>query len=453
MREYLFGFLWSIFLITFFWNYLLGVWFLFFSIIVLNRWIFFTFWCIVWITSIPLSIAVNELPDSNQKQFIWVVSKSLWVWRYELEWSEKTFILTTNKKIVLWSKIRVQSFQYIFPEKIQIFWYKWNVHEIINWWFSYEKRLYVKWYAWDIQYPSIITVLWREISAYRKFENKIIETYWKWHIGWLLQWMIVWWRRWITKEQYTTFIDSGLVHIIAVSWSNIMMLIIIFSWMLFRVPVFWKRFLLWGVVIFYLLFCWIDSSIVRATLFALINILVIYYWGRISLERLLCYTLSLILLYNPFLFVYDLWLLLSVSALLWLYFWNKYFSVWVRFVNIYILPSFFATLGVVPILLIYVWKFNVLSPLCTIIIWPVLSPLLIVSIVSLFVDIPFLKNVSSFWLSSIYKLASYGQQFWVYIEIESLLVSMCVSWCLIVSLYVIKNQIKKSIKNTTRKKK
>ena len=416
MYPYLLGFVWSIFFVTLLWSYLPVLWRWFFGVVLMKNYKSFVWWLFLWLISIVTFLIVNNWYESPPRIVKWVITKSIGESKYELQTEEWLYILQTNKHVGLWSIVSVSSFKFLSYEKITIWLFGWNNHEIVHRDFSYPKRLYVKWYMWVIQFPKNITVHWNKQTLYNTFQSKIITTFGWWYIWWLLQWMIVGWRRGISKEQYQTFIDSWLVHIIAVSWSNIMMVVIFSSYVLFFVPVIVRRVLLWWIVIFYVLFCWIDSSILRALLFALLNLIVLFFWGRITFVRLLTYTLTAILLYNPFLLLYDLWLLLSVGSLIWLYCWNRWCSTSIQWIDTYILSSFFASLWVLPVLLIYTWTFNILSPLATIIISPLLSPLLLLSVCTLLFTIPFLETISTYWLELVFIIAQYGQHRWVYIN-------------------------------------
>jgi competence protein ComEC len=120
----------------------------------------------------------------------------------------------------------------------------------------------------------------------------------------------------IPTDQYNTFVDSGLVHIIAVSGGNIAMVVILLSFLLKRVPLYVRNGLIMLMIIVYAMICGGDSSVVRAAIMGCLTLLALF-WGReVSIWRAMKYAFVGILLLNPFSLVYDVGLLLSFSAII-----------------------------------------------------------------------------------------------------------------------------------------
>lgn len=109
-----------------------------------------------------------------------------------------------------------------------------------------------------------------------------------------------------TSEDYTSFIESGLVHLVAVSGGNIAIMVALASLLLFRVPFTLRTVLLVLVVIAYAYLVGSDSSVIRATIMALLTLAALLPGRQISIWRLLAYAWVLMLLWNPYYLFYDL---------------------------------------------------------------------------------------------------------------------------------------------------
>jgi competence protein ComEC len=120
----------------------------------------------------------------------------------------------------------------------------------------------------------------------------------------------------IPSEEYTTFTNSGLVHIIAVSGGNIAMVVILLSFLLKWVPLYVRNGLILLMIIFYAMICGGDSSVVRATIMGCLTLIALFRGREVSIWRSMKYALVGILLFSPFSLVYDVGLLLSFSAII-----------------------------------------------------------------------------------------------------------------------------------------
>lgn len=68
----------------------------------------------------------------------------------------------------------------------------------------------------------------------------------------------------IPKDEYQQFVDSGLVHLIAVSGGNILMIVVFLQFALFRLPFYVRNVVILFTIIVYSLVCGMDSSVFRA---------------------------------------------------------------------------------------------------------------------------------------------------------------------------------------------
>ena len=107
-------------------------------------------------------------------------------------------------------------------------------------------------------------------------------------------------------SEYKDFISSGLVHLVAVSGGNIAIMVAFASLLLFWVPFSIRIVLLIIVVLGYAYLVGSDSSVIRATIMALLTLAALLPGRQISIWRLLAYAWTLMLLWNPYYLVYDL---------------------------------------------------------------------------------------------------------------------------------------------------
>lgn len=122
-------------------------------------------------------------------------------------------------------------------------------------------------------------------------------------------------RSMIDAERYQQFMDSGLVHLIAVSGGNIAIVVLFAGLLLFRVPFYIRQVILMACIVFYALIVGDDSSILRATVMGLLTILALFPGRQISIWRSMAYAWIGMLCRNPYYLVYDLGFLLSFAAL------------------------------------------------------------------------------------------------------------------------------------------
>jgi competence protein ComEC len=112
------------------------------------------------------------------------------------------------------------------------------------------------------------------------------------------------------------FIDSGLVHLVAVSGGNIVMLVTFLTAILFFIPFYARITLILLAVLSYGVICGMDSSVLRAVLMGSLSLVALLVGRGSSLRRLLGLVYIGMLMYNPYFLVYDVGFILSFSAVL-----------------------------------------------------------------------------------------------------------------------------------------
>lgn len=89
----------------------------------------------------------------------------------------------------------------------------------------------------------------------RGIQEKVIEVYGKNKISGLLLGMLIGDKSQIPESEYQRFIDSGLVHLIAVSGGNILMIVVFLQCILFFLPFYVRLGVILCTIVGYSLIC------------------------------------------------------------------------------------------------------------------------------------------------------------------------------------------------------
>lgn len=342
--------------------------------------------------------------------------------------------------------------------------YIYNIHNMqfdpagsyILWWeFDYSKWMYMKWYAWSLSIITSKNLYQTTDSIIYKIRNQISHTiqsvFQKKNTIWLILWLIVWNRSMIDKDTNTDFINSWLVHILAVSGGNIVMLIMFLSFVLFWLPYYVRMWVIAIWVIIYGVICGWDSSVIRAVIMALIGIISIFAGRAVDTWRIIAVTYIIMLIVNPYMLTYDMWFLLSFSAIcgLVLFDFREYMHSRRRYpIKEYIAPSIAANLGVLPVLILASGQINLLWILANFVVLPILPFVLFGAIILIsifFMNIWFINNLFIYIIDSLTSWIFYVSD-WVaihglYIYFDTaiskiIIVLFCISWWIYIYKYL-----------------
>ncbi len=120
----------------------------------------------------------------------------------------------------------------------------------------------------------------------------------------------------IPQSEYQGFIDSGLVHLVAVSGGNILMLVVFLHMLLFFLPFYMRLGVIILAIIGYGLLCGMDSSVFRAVIMGGMSMIALFRGREIDVRRLMSMSVVVMLMINPYFLAYDTGFLLSYSALI-----------------------------------------------------------------------------------------------------------------------------------------
>lgn len=284
----------------------------------------------------------------------------------------------------------------------------------------------------------------------RAYVKKIIlSTYHQDKYWWLMLGMVVWDRSLMPKDDYDGFIESGLVHLIAVSGGNISMIVIFIGLVLFFLPYYIRIGVILVSIILYSLVCGLDSSVFRAMIMWWLTIFAIYTGRVVDGFRVLGLALFVMLLYNPYFLIYDMWFVLSFMATLGIMiivkldltnrigFLSRYKIIRYIWSN-YIIPSIWAVFGILPVLLFYNSQYNLTWFVWNLIVVPIVPIVMVWGIVVwLFSDIlswdifDIFLQILIYLLKYIYSISELINQFALYISVDGLITKLfviCLVW-------------------------
>jgi len=428
-------------------------------------------------------LAIFSVSVSN---FIWNNKQSLVPkeWSYTLSWTIiswlkwNEYVLESSFGEIL---LRQSPESYRYWENLLVSWYlspvdrsrqRWlfvknlSIPGVLSWDFDYDMWLWTKWYIWDFYYKNGLSldkqsesgVQSNNISIFlhtrQKIKKRITSLYSDRSHQALLNWMLIWDISNMSKIDYQNFIDSSLVHLVAVSGGNIIILVIFLFYWLFFLPYKFRIVAILPCIILYGLLVWIDSSVFRAMIMWSLTLFALLFWRSSNTLRLMSLAWIVLLLIRPYALVYDLWFLLSFFALWWiLYFQDitKPLMSWLpklanTFFSEYVLSSIWASLWVLPILLFFIWSTNLVWFVANIFILPIVPLVMYGGVFTLAVwhswlwwyAISFIEQLLNF----IYWSSDFFAAHWVYLSSTSqstrfvLFFLLCAAYVLIYKFFV-----------------
>ncbi|MCX6823130.1 MAG: ComEC/Rec2 family competence protein [candidate division SR1 bacterium] len=186
--------------------------------------------------------------------------------------------------------------------------------------FDYPKRLKMKGLQ-GLIYESNSTIIaynqaGRISQTKKNLQQKIIFLYGKEKVAGLILGMLIGDRSMIPADEYQNFISSGLVHLIAVSGGNLVMITVFLGLVLFFLPFYIRTGIILLAIIFYALLCGLDSSVFRAVITGGLSMLALFRGKEIPIWRLLSMAFIIMLIINPYYLVYDVGFLMSFAAVI-----------------------------------------------------------------------------------------------------------------------------------------
>ena len=391
-----------------------------------------------------------NLKDSDySKQFIWIknidyatpernifndfvrISDTQKYHKYYVETQDwKTYLLSSEKDYHIWDILYLSAtekdldFSNIFSSTGNTIF----SNEFWNYEFNYDKRLFMKWVDGSMYEKVSIkancedkdwildcsksTMEWKyphfeplgKIDRIRAWmQNTVISIFGENKYSWLLLGLFIGDKSMIPSDNYDTFVDSWLVHIIAVSGGNIAMVLILLSFLLSFLPFYVRNGFLIVWIIFYALICGSDASVFRAAVMWSLTLIALFRGREISIRRSMVYAFMAILIFNPFSLWYDIGFILSFGAIIWIVLFQKFSQNLVekrkeekkwdkkqksdffdcKFWKEYLVPTIWASLWTAPILIFFMNWVNLVGILLNVIIVPIIPIVTIYGFISL----------------------------------------------------------------------
>lgn len=348
-----------------------------------------------------------------------------WIGKYTLQLDDQSqWIYYSKRDYDLWDQI--MTFSTYKPWYTGDMWHTswksltWSRPTIITsgreYHFDYNKYQLMKWLQGTL-YETQAIPLWIDqwgvlLRRKKTLQHQIIDTYGSNRITALILGMLIGDKSLLTKSDYQQFIDTGLVHMIAVSGWNIAILSWFLMIILFFLPYYIRITVIAIVVVVYCLICGMDSSVMRAMVMWLLSIGALMMGRLTAIWKILSLTWIMMLLYNPYFLIYDLWFCFSFWAVTGMIIvsesWKLSPSRRSPIVQNIVFPSIGATIGVMPLMIFAMGKLNVTGIIGNLFVTPVISIVMIYGYISTYL-------YQLLWRSSIKTIQEYavGYIYWI----------------------------------------
>ena len=388
--------------------------------------------------------------------------------RYYVETQDwKTYAVNSEKNYHIWDILFLSANQKDLDFS-NIFSLSWNAiftKEFWNYDFNYDKWLFMKWvdgsmyektsFKADCEEKDWIldcsksTMQWKfphfeplgKIDKIRaRMQNTVISIFWENKYSWLLLGLFIGDKSMIPSDNYNTFVDSWLVHIIAVSGGNIAMVLILLSFLLSFLPFYVRNGFLIVWIIFYAMICWSDASVFRAAVMWSLTLIALFRGREISIRRSMMYAFIAILIFNPFSLWYDIGFILSFWAIVWIVLfqkfsqnlvekrkekkkWNKkeksdFFDC--KFWKEYLVPTIWASLWTAPILIFFMNWVNLVGIVLNVIIVPIIPIVTIYGFISLILSLIIKRSIrirpEKLLMDIIYGLSQFWAKYAIFLQ-------------------------------------
>lgn len=209
----------------------------------------------------------------------------------------------------------------------------------------------------------------------------------------LLWWILIWVKENMNEELEKNFNNSGLTHIIAVSWYNITILILFLSYILVLFPQSVRITFILLFLCFFVFLVWLNPPVIRASIMWFLSFLILTLGRKPLYISLVSFTLALMLLINPFSLWYDISFQLSFLAIIWVvYFWKILEKMSAKITNVFALKqtlilTFSALIFTIPISIFYFWQMSIIALISNLIVAPTIPIIMLFWWVSIFVNL------------------------------------------------------------------
>ena len=227
------------------------------------------------------------------------------------------------------------------------------------------------------------------------------------------------------------FVNSGLIHLTAVSGQNLTIMFLIFNHFLKLLPFLTPNSVFYisvFLILFFIFLMGFEGSVLRAGIMGFLLILIRYKFGRIPLNRnVLLLTALVFTLINPLLLLKDIGSQLSFLAMAGILYLGPILEKRLEFLKFNFLKktlsdTISAQILTLPLILYYFGNFNVFSVFANILVLPLIPYFMTLASIFLFLPIKFLTWLSIPFLSYLIFIAKIFSSFVLYFKLPLILV-------------------------------
>ncbi|GIW67244.1 MAG: hypothetical protein KatS3mg096_112 [Candidatus Parcubacteria bacterium] len=232
------------------------------------------------------------------------------------------------------------------------------------------------------------------------------------------------------KEVKENFINSGLIHITAVSGQNLTIMFSIFYEALKYIPILTPNLIFYFssfLIVFFILLMGFEGNVLRAGIMGFLLILVKNKFGRLPLRRnILLFALILFSLINPKFIFQDIGTQLSFLAITGIFYLAPLIEKKLKFLPKFFQKTFSETLAAqiftYPLILYYFGNFNFFSLISNLFVLPIIPYVMTLVSLFLFFPIKYLAWLSLPFLIYVLFVAKIFSSFVIYFKIPLILV-------------------------------
>ena len=245
------------------------------------------------------------------------------------------------------------------------------------------------------------------------------------------------------------FVNSGLIHLTAVSGQNLTIMFLIFNHFLKLLPFLIPTFVFYISILFILFFIFLmgfEGSVLRAGIMSFLLILIRYKFGRIPLNRnVLVLTALVFTIINPLFLLKDIGSQLSFLAMAGILYLGPILEKRFEFLKFNFLKktlsdTISAQILTLPLILYYFGNFNLFSVLANILILPLIPYFMTLASFFLFLPIKFLTWLSLPFLNYLIFVAKIFSMFVLYFKLPLILVLAIYFFIFLEIYYSLKNE-------------
>ncbi|BCX15433.1 MAG: hypothetical protein KatS3mg097_325 [Candidatus Parcubacteria bacterium] len=286
------------------------------------------------------------------------------------------------------------------------------------------------WHSLDFNFFDYVTIFLDLTQKYRNFITEKIYFYLPYDYADIFL-SILFGAPFKDYDLKKAFINSGLIHITAVSGQNLTLMFSVVYEALKALRVLSLGFLFYIsilIIIFFVLIMGFAGNVLRAALMGLLIIIVKNRFGRLPLKRNIIIAAALLLiLFKPNSFLVDIGTQFSFLAIIGIFYispilYQRLDFLTKDFIKKIVSETIGAQLAVLPLLIYYFANFNLLSSIANILVMPFMSSFLTLATVFLFIPLPPIALLTLPLIFYIKTIAIFFSQFVVYFYLPLLVV-------------------------------